>query len=414
MAGNILSLEEAARRLGVTIDEINRLVDRKKLFPMRDGATLKFKLDDIERAASDLASQLGSNLGDESSSGKDDLALDLDLSSPSLVAGPGTPSGSGIADDDIVLGDAIDEGDSIFGIDDAASTPSRTIIQEKGDHAKGDHAVGGEDLVIGDAGSALASSDLELDSIIGASSPSLARGAVGPASGLGSDVAGGGGSGTLAIDLSNLGSGSIAGLSGPAPGNALSGALDSGLSLEGSDLAASGLNLGGSGIELGGSGVELGGSGVRLGDSGLDLGGSPIGSGIGSGVDDIGGAFGGDAFDLGDSATDDESASVVISTEDTGDSSFFGAVTDDSGSVSLDDGSSLSPVGMAIGEEGFLEGVAGPPFSVLQIVGLVCCTLFLLTCSLVMIDLVWAIRAPVGEPISSPLLQALTDLFAWR
>jgi excisionase family DNA binding protein len=398
MAGNILSLEEAARRLGVTIDEINRLVDRKKLFPMRDGATLKFKLDDIERAASDLAS----NLGDGSSSGTDDLALDLDLSSPSLVAGPGSPSGSGIADDDIMLGDAIDEGDSIFGIDDAPSPPSRTIIQEKGDHA-----VGGEDLVIGDAGSALASSDLELDSIIGASSPSLARGAVGPASGLGSDVAGGGGSGTLAIDLSNLGSGSIAGLSGPAPGNALSGALDSGLSLEGSDLAASGLNLGG-------SGVELGGSGVRLGDSGLDLGGSPIGSGIGSGVDDIGGAFGGDAFDLGDSTTDDESASVVISTEDTGDSSFFGAVTDDSGSVSLDDGSSLSPVGMAIGEEGFLEGVAGPPFSVLQIVGLVCCTLFLLTCSLVMIDLVWSIRAPVGEPISSPLLQALTDLFAWR
>ena len=405
MAGNILSLEEAARRLGVTIDEINRLVDRKKLFPMRDGATLKFKLDDIERAASDLAS----NLGDGSSSGTDDLALDLDLSSPSLVAGPGSPSGSGIADDDIMLGDAIDEGDSIFGIDDAPSPPSRTII-----HEKGDHAVGGEDLVIGDAGSALASSDLELDSIIGASSPSLARGAVGPASGLGSDVAGGGGSGTLAIDLSNLGSGSIAGLSGPAPGNALSGALDSGLSLEGSDLAASGLNLGGSGIELGGSGVELGGSGVRLGDSGLDLGGSPIGSGIGSGVDDIGGAFGGDAFDLGDSTTDDESASVVISTEDTGDSSFFGAVTDDSGSVSLDDGSSLSPVGMAIGEDGFLEGVAGPPFSVLQIVGLVCCTLFLLTCSLVMIDLVWAIRAPVGEPISSPLLQALTDLFAWR
>ena len=394
MAGNILSLEEAAHRLGVTIDEINRLVDRKKLFPMRDGPTVKFKLDDIERAASDLAS----DQGDESSSGADDLALNLDLSSPSLVGGPGSPSGSGIADDDIMLGDAIDEGDSIFGIDDAPSPPSRTIIQEKGDHA-----VGGEDLIIGDAGSALASSDLELDSIIGASSPSLARGPVGPASGLGSDVAGGGGSGTLAIDLSNLGSGSIAGLSGPAPGNALSGALDSGLSLEGSDLAASGLNLGG-------SGVELGGSGVRLGDSGLDLGGSPIGSG----VDDIGGAFGGDAFDLGDSTTDDESASVVISTEDTGDSSFFGAVTDDSGSVSLDDGSSLSPVGMAIGEEGFLEGMAGPPFSVLQIVGLVCCTLFLLTCSLVMIDLVWAIRAPVGEPISSPLLQALTDLFAWR
>lgn len=36
MAGKFLTLEEAARHLGVTIEEINRLVDRKQLFPMRD------------------------------------------------------------------------------------------------------------------------------------------------------------------------------------------------------------------------------------------------------------------------------------------------------------------------------------------------------------------------------------------
>jgi excisionase family DNA binding protein len=35
MAGRFLTLEEAARQLGVTADEVNRLVDRKKLFPMR-------------------------------------------------------------------------------------------------------------------------------------------------------------------------------------------------------------------------------------------------------------------------------------------------------------------------------------------------------------------------------------------
>jgi hypothetical protein len=51
---------------------------------------------------------------------------------------------------------------------------------------------------------------------------------------------------------------------------------------------------------------------------------------------------------------------------------------------------------------------------VLQIVGLICCTLFLLTAALVMIDLVWSIRTPAGTPISSPLLKALTDLFSWR
>jgi excisionase family DNA binding protein len=375
MAGKFLSLEEAARHLGVTIDEINRLVDRKKLFPMRDGTTVKFKLDDIERVAADLA--------DEAPRDGSGLALDLDLSSPSL--GAGSAVGSGL--DDLVLGDPADATESIFG-DDAGSAPSRTIVQPKGD----DVAVGGEDFVIGDAGSALASSDLEIDSIIEASSPSLAKGGAAP-SGADSNVVGG--SGTLSIDL---GSGSIGGLSGPAAA-ALSGAIgESGLSLEG-DFGASGMKLGGSGLDLGGSGVALGGSDVALG------------SGIGSGIDDVGGPLGGDAFELGDATTDDESASVVVATEDSGDSSFFGTVSDDSGSVSLEDASSAA---LIPGDDGFLEGVAGPPFSALQIVGLVCCTLFLLTAALVMIDLVWSIRTPAGTPISSPLLKALTDLFSWR
>jgi hypothetical protein len=159
------------------------------------------------------------------------------------------------------------------------------------------------------------------------------------------------------------------------------------------------MNLGGSGLDLGGSGVALGGSGVALG------------SGIGSGIDDVGGVLGGDAFELGDATTDDESASVVVATEDSGDSSFFGTVSDDSGSVSLEDASSAA---LIPGDDGFLQGVAGPPFSALQIVGLICCTLFLLTAALVMIDLVWSIRTPAGTPISSPLLKALTDLFSWR
>lgn len=372
MAGKFLSLEEAARHLGVTIDEINRLVDRKKLFPMRDGANVKFKLDDIDRVAADLA--------DEAPGDGSGLALDLDLSSPSL--GAGSAVGSGL--DDLVLGDAADVTESIFG-DDAGSAPSRTIVQPKGD----DIAVGGEDVVIGDAGSALASSDLEIDSIIEASSPSLPQRGGSP-SGTDSNVVGG--SGTLSIDL---GSGSIGGLSGPAAA-ALSGAIgESGLSLEG-DLGASGMKLGGSGLDLGGSGVALG---------------SGIGSGVGSGIDDVGGALGGDAFELGDATTDDESASVVVATEDSGDSSFFGTVSDDSGSVSLED---ASPAALIPGDDGFLEGAAGPPFSALQIVGLICCTLLLLTAALVMIDLVWSIRTPAGTPVSSPLLKALTDLFSWR
>ncbi len=381
MAGKFLSLEEAARHLGVTIDEINRLVDRKKLFPMRDGANVKFKLDEIERVAADLA--------DEASDGPS--GLDIDLSSPSL--GGGSAAGSGL--DDLVLGDAIEETESIFGDDKAGSAPSRTIVQPKGD-----------DLTFGDGGSSLGSSDLELDSIIEASSPSAVKGSGAAPKTTDSDVLGG--SGTLSIDL---GSGAIGGLSGPAAA-ALSGAIgESGLSLEG-DLAASGVKLGGSGLDLDGSGVALG-SGLDLGGSGPDLGvsgvglGSGIGGGIGSGIDDVG--LGGDAFELGDATNDDESASVVISTEDSGDSSFFGTVSDDSGSVSIDGAAAAAIVA---GDDDFLESAT--PFTTLQIVGLVCCTLLLLTAALVMIDLVWSIRAPAGMPISSPLLKALTDLFSWR
>jgi hypothetical protein len=375
MAGRFLSLEEAARHLGVTIDDIHRLVDRKKLFPMRDGATVKFKIEEIERVAGEL--------GDEPSAdvGMDDL--DLELSAPGL-GGPGTGIGSG---DDVVLGEP-EETESIFGsgVEPAGGMPSRTIVRGPSD-------AGGDDLVIEDRGSMLDSADLELESIIGASSPSLARGSGGGDSG----AAAGSDAGTIALDAANLGSGPLTigprsgGLSGPPTGiGGGSGLGDSGLSLEGGDLGASGVDAATSGVDLATSGVGLGGgSGVVGGGSGI-----------------------GDAFELGDGAVDDESASVVIATEDTGDSSFFGTVAEDSGSVSLDD--SVNPPMGPGGEESYMEVVVGPPFSGLQILGLVCCVLFLLTGGLVMIDLVWSIRAPVGEPVSQPLLKALGEVFSWR
>jgi excisionase family DNA binding protein len=371
MAGRFLTLDEAARHLGVTIDEINRLVDRKQLFPMRDGATVKFKLEEIERVAADRGDDAG---------GSSDLMLDL--SSPS-IGGPASGIG-GLADDEIVLGDVADEGDSIFA--DPASKPGST----SGTLVRG--GAGGS--AVGDQGSALASSDLDFDSIIAASSPALPKA---PAAG-GSNVAGG--SGTLAIDLSNLGSGPAAGsglgLSGPALGDPLG---TSGISLEGDDLGSPGIDLGTSGI--GGSAL---GSGI---------GGSVIGSGIGGSVvgSGIGGSLGGDAFELGADPGDDDSASVVISTEEGGDSSFFGTVTDDS-SESISVEGEAFPGGVS-GEE-FLEGSSGPPFNALQITGLVFTTLLLLTCCLVMVDLAWSIPAPAGKPVSSPLLKALTDTFAWK
>ncbi len=362
MAGRFLSLEEAARQLGVSVDEVHRLVDRKKLFPMRDGATVKFKADDIDRVARDL--------GDDNSQ-SDDLALDLDLDLPA----------SGAAEE-ISLGDPLDGTESIFSTDLPESKgASQTIVRgDAGQAAASGLSLGGADVVVGNTGGGvLDGDDLALESIIGASSPSLARGSA-PRGG--SSAAGS----SLTIDLGGNGGagdfGSIAGLS--AAGAALSGALDSGLSLEDGDVQMSGIDLGG-GSAIGGAGVS-----VVSGGSGL----------------------GGDEFQLGSDTVDDESASVVIATEDTGDSSFFGAAIEGEGSAFSEDLTSDSASVILGGEPG--EYATETPFSALQITGLVCCSLLLLCGGFVMYDLVRTIGAPEGPTLANPLLNAMAETFGWR
>jgi excisionase family DNA binding protein len=356
MAGRFLSLEEAARQLGVTVEDVNRLVDRKKLFPMRDGATVKFKADDIDRVAQDM--------GDDGAQ-PDDLSLDLDL--------PAAPLGN----EEIVLGEPLDGAESIFsGEPSDARSASQTIL--RGQLPAGGKAA--DDIVLGDQktnGGGLDSDDLALESIIGASSPSLARASLPPqASGTGS---------TLAIDLSDLGKGSgglgsIAGLSAAsAAGSALSGALDSGLSLEDGDVQLSGIDVGGT-------------SQISAVDGGSGL--------------------GGDEFQLGSDTGEDESASVVIATEDTGDSSFFGAAMEGEGSNFSEDLSADSASVILGGEVG--DYAPDTPFSGLQIAGLICCSLLLLLGGFVMYDLVRTIGSPEGPSLANPVLNAMAETFGWR
>jgi excisionase family DNA binding protein len=396
MAGRFLTIEEAAAALGVSVDEINRLVDRKKLFPMRDGTTLKFKADEITRAKQSL---------DDDSSVTDAMTLDLD--SPSLggdvaaggggaASGPaagGAGSSSGI--DDVVIGDAIDDAEWVLGGTSGVHVGSQTLVRGGGDapaQAEGSGmAVGG--------GSLLGGSDLEIDSLI-ASSASL-----GPAAAPPSNVAAAGSDMTLDLSLGSspaasaaaglgLGGSAIGGSNPSLAGAGLSGPLDSGLSLEDGDLAGSGIDLAAaSDVMPSAIGGDLGGD---MGASGLEL--------------------GGDAFDLGD-AGDEESAWVVIATEDTGDSSFFAAAADDSASVSYDEssGAVLAPLGGdSTAFEYPLDYAPDMTFSVWQIMGLVCCMLVLLGGTLVMFDLLWTIRAPRTTALSAPLLNALTEAFGWR
>lgn len=373
MAGKFLTPEEAAQRLGVPVEEVNRLVDRKELFPMRDGATIKFKVDDIERVIADRAAG-GSGLG----SG---LSLDLDT--------PGTSNGSESAVEDLFFADSPDD-DSIFEEDlgDAAQGPKTAVPI----------------IAVGPQSGLFDVDDSGFDSILAASSPDLADPAKQPPNNgdsglaLGSSLALGSGtieldlaeasvpraaadSGGLKIDLSDIRSG-VAPMSGVGlPGSGISGAIDSGLSLE-KDL------------------LEV--SGIELEDGG--------GAAVGSGVDAFGSGLGGEAFDLGgDAGLDDES--VVVSPEESGDSSFFTSAMDDASSTSFGGSSGGIPGGGTGFED--LELTAAPAFGVWQIVGLICCALLMFMGGLLVFDIVCTTQAPRGAPYTSPLLDGLTSTFGW-
>ena len=391
MAGKFMSPEEAARLLGVSVDEVNRLVDRKKLFPMRDGATNKFKTDDVER--------LLRTLGEESGSGSGELDLDL----PELVLdnAPAGGPGEAIDDDQLILDDGAD---SIFATPTAKGSSASDTGVGKGSVASKSNSglslsspslslsspggLSGADLVLGDSvlGDDLESDDLAIESIVGASSPSLG----------GSGISKAGGSSDLMIELSGISSVSsaasksdsgIAGLSGP--------------SLSGPSLSGPGL----SGPSLGGlgSGVSLGDS---LADSGVDL---------GSAASAAKGAASGDDFELGGETTDDESASVVIASDsEAGDSSFFGQTIGGQSSSFGGDDSSLGSAGSAEMPAFPTQMLDEMSFSAWQIVGLVCCSLLLLFGGFIAYDLVRTIGSPESTTLSNPLLNSLAEIFGWR
>lgn len=400
MAGKFLSIEEAARQLNVSVDEVQRLVDRKKLFPMRDGATLKFKADEIDRVAGDLAD-----------GGSDSDALALDLDAPAAPAAPAADKA-----DDMAIGGSFDDGDWVFAASDVHAGSQTIVRAGQADAAAAAEASGlsfASDVGGGPASAAKPTfeDDLVLDSI--AAGSAIAGGA--EISGLDVRPAAAEDAGGMTLDLGNAigGSGEIAGLSGPSAvgggaglaagsgaGVALSGPLDSGLSLEDADINVSGIDLAAaSGIA---SAIDAGGS--------LAAGSFAAGSIAGGSL--AGGSLAGDAFDLGD-VGEEESASVVIATDETGDSSFFGAALDDSASVSLEESSvSDSMAGLSVGLP--LEHVVDTTFSVWQVLALACCTLLMLTAGLVMFDLTSTIRAPSGTPLSAPLLNALSETLGWR
>ena len=414
MAGKFLLLEEAALRLGISADEIHRLVEKKMLFPLRDGTTLKFKIDEIDRLAAEGL--------DRDEPATDTIELDLD----DVQSGPAEGSiavANSVGLSDVGLSGPIEQGESVIAKDQADQDDLAQTMLGTAD------VIGGLDAM-----------ELDLDSIVGLSSPSVAAPAAAASSGqpaapgeagpqdsgtlnidlsgidvglqpsnaagsnatgslvlgsgtLGSGPLGSGPLGSVAVGSGRLGSGPLgsvavgsdvdAGLSGSLinAGAALSGALDSGLSLEDDDAAVSGIDLGPLDEE-------------QVAEDGAT-------------------ALAGDAFDMGGLGGDDESASVVAVEPESGDSSFFatdgGESSDFTGDIPLGVGAAAD-----MGDLTTAEVVPDTKFSVWQISGLVCCALLLLTGGFVMFDLMRTIGSPDDLSLSSPLLNPLASVFGWR
>ena len=414
MAGKFLLLEEAALRLGISADEIHLLVEKKVLFPLRDGTTLKFKIDELDRLAAEGL--------DRDEPATDTIELDLDDVQSGPVEGSIEVADS-VGLSDVGLGNAIPQGESVIAKDQAGHDDLAQTM-----------------LGTADAVSGLDAMELDLDSIVGLSSPSVAAPAVAASSAqpAAPGEAGPEDSGTLNIDLSGidvgsqpsdaagsnatgslvLGSGTLG--SGPLGSGVVgSGALGSGPL--GSGPLVSG--VGGSGVDAGlsgsliNAGAALSGaldSGLSLEDddaavSGIDLG--PLDEG--EVAEDGATALAGDEFELGGLGGDDDSASVVAVEPESGDSSFFaadgGESSDFTGDIPMGAGAATD-----MGDLTTAEVVPDTKFSVWQISGLVCCALLLLTGGFVMFDLMRTLGSPDDLSLSSPLLNPLASVFGWR
>ena len=338
MSAQFITLEEAAKKLGVHTDELVEMRSRGDIFGYRDGASWKFKPEEIERVAAEM---LGGAM-DEDPAGSSILISEQDL-------GPtGSKHGSTIGSD-INVGSESDEPDSdVALVADPGSGSDVRLIAGKGASADEPRIAMSDDdddeLSVGDdvddlLASASGSSNLGSDIKFGTSPESAIK--LGSGTGTGSDIPVSG-SDAFDLDLGSEGSGVLSGLSGKGS-EIIKGDSDPSLdSMDldlsdddddlvlggGSDLALgndSGINLmspADSGISLEDEPLDLAASGI----SGLDLAseGSDAASGVGSGAGSAVNFQQDEEFQLSASGSieaDEDSGSQVIELED---SSEFG------------------------------------------------------------------------------------------
>ncbi len=92
MAKKLIDQEEAARMLGVSIDELNSMRDRKMIYPKRDAGEWKFTQEEIDRVLAEQAAGKSDAWGDKLS--LDDMSLELDPDAIDLSGAEGPPAES--------------------------------------------------------------------------------------------------------------------------------------------------------------------------------------------------------------------------------------------------------------------------------------------------------------------------------
>ena len=431
---NFVSLEEAAKKLGVTPEALVEMRSRGESFGYRDGGSWKFKPEEIERVASEMLgdvldedpagssilvseadlgssiSSLGSTIGSDILSSEEGSDIDSDVA---LVADPGSGSdvrlvASKASDekkpaaedaDDLQLADSDDDddeislsaedGDDLLAVASGSSAAGSDV--EIGDLDDIDVS-GSDDFDLapsGDASKVMGDSDLSLeagsDLIKGDSDPSIDAGAL--------DL---GGSDLDLADDSDLvlGGGSDLALGSDSGINLMS-PSDSGISLEDEplDLAASGI------------------SGLDLAAEGSDAGSDPSGSAVDFKQDE--------EFQLsasGSLETDDDSGSQVIELEDSsefGDAAVaspseegFDAFADVDGGAGLeadDTFGEAAPAGAAM-----TMAVPEVPYSLLQVLSLLGILLLMCLSGILVTDVVRNMWAWSGA--ESSLTSSFTDM----
>lgn len=448
MPGRFLSLDETAEKLGMSTDDVLRLVDRKELYPIKDGGSLKFKAEDIDTFLSnrdedaetsqdiepvavdqkaevsleletpdpgtvnveaiepdlagssiELASDLSLDLGDDSKhENKDDVVqesapiLELDLGDNDGASGIDLDSNKQTEHESDVL--VLEESDNISG-----ESKKEINIPDLSDvEIDSENSSSAPELVLSDSEDL--SENIELDDIAVAdeniSSLDIDSPALDDLSNNEEDKS----AGSLVLgDEDEFVPGSN--ISENAVGSALSDVLDSGVLIEEKEVELEGVQAWDE-VDLGIE-DELEQDQENSNEEPLDFG-DDLQTELREDIAD-------DLPDAEDGAIDND---FDLGAGDDGSSSDLDG--DASASFDLPSGSGESSFEFADGMSGTLDvpAKASLRFSTWQICGLICCSLILLTGGLLTFDLVRTIGSPQDTVLSNPLLNSLADTFGWR